>query len=76
MFESSAAKQIRSCSVFFWFLVAIYLMHAALIVITPYIVHMSGMRRRGTSPSQQIKLTLNTCLKEFFVYLSAVRKFG
>jgi hypothetical protein len=76
MFESSAAKQIKSSSIFYWSLVAIYLMHAAVIVITPYFIHMSNMRNHNTTPLEQIKITLSTCLKEFFVYLSAMRKFG
>ena len=73
MFESSTAKQLITSNAFFWSLVALYLMHVALIVTTPIIVHLSNMR---TSPSEQIKLTFNTCLKEFVVYLRAMRKFG
>ena len=73
MFESSTAKQLKTSTAFFWSLVALYLMHAALVVMTPYIVHFNYMR---TSPSAQIKLTFNTCMKEFVVYLRAMRKFG
>ena len=73
MFESSTANQLKTSTAFFWSLVALYLMHVALIVMTPYFVHIKNMR---TSPSEQIKLTLNTCLKEFVVYLRAMKKFG